>query len=113
MYWLKLQSQRKGIIKVSYYYNKEINSLFLLLDEEFFTKWEDRNYDPHVVSQFYCVHDILNLDNYIIDCDNFEDDFILVDSENLEEFSNNIFDYDIDELTLAKIKKQVKELIVK
>lgn len=111
MYWLKLQSQRKGIIKMSYYYNEEVNSLFLLLDEEFFTKWEDRNYDPHTVSQFYCVHDILNLDNYIIDCDTFEDDFILVDDDNLEEFSNNIFDYDIDELTLAKIKKQVKELM--
>ncbi len=93
----------------NHYYNKSINSLFILLDQDFFTKWEDRNKDIYLSSQFYCIYDILNEDNYIISCDEFEDSFILVDDANIEEFSNNMLDYSISELDLARIKKLKKE----
>lgn len=93
----------------NHYYNKSINSLFILLDEEFLTKWEDRNKDINLSSQFYGIYDILNKESYIIDCDEFEDEFLLVDDDNIEEFSNNILDYSISELDLARIKKLKRE----
>lgn len=93
----------------NHYYNKSVNSLFILLDDEFLTKWEDKNKDINLSPQFYGIYDILNKKSYIIDCDEFEDEFLLVDDANIEEFSNNILDYSISELDLARIKKLKRE----
>jgi hypothetical protein len=90
-----------------YYFHEDTKKIYMLLDDEVCFMWEDREKDLFFADQFFPILDVVKQVIFIIDGDEFEDKFILIDTNNFDEIQDM---YGFDELTKQKIKKEMLQI---
>ena len=96
------------LLMSDYYFHSETKKIYMLLDDDVCLLWDDYKKDKDLlafdIKQFYAIFDVLEKHTFMIECDDFTEEFVPIDEENFDEIHD---DFGFDELTKQRIKNEM------
>lgn len=94
-----------------FYFHVQTKLVVMLLDDECMTMWEDRDKHFDSIEVYRPIHDVVNDRTLLVEHDDFEEDFFLMDDDFFDDWQ--LYELDLDELKVYKLKKIISEIMEK